>query len=132
VVATALLDAWMHKPSVAGTADRLLCNLTGRSLAVPHAVTTRGGREDDMERIAVPTGALDIDPVHSRLKDAGGTPYDSLFAIGIPTEDARILTFASPTPRTGSDVLLETNRVSKRMLQSAEEISAVRRHTPGG
>jgi hypothetical protein len=85
-----------------------------------------------MERIAVPTGALDIDPVHSCLKDAGGTPYDSLFAIGIPAEGARIFTFVSPTARTGSDVLLGTNRVSKRMLQCAEETSAVRRHTPGG
>jgi len=54
-----------------------------------------------------------------------------LFAIGIPTEGARIFTFVSPMPRTGSDVLLETNRVSKRMLQSAQEISAARRHAPG-
>lgn len=131
VVATALLDAWMHKPTVVGTTDRLLGNLIGRGLAVPHAVTTRSG-EDDTERIAVPTGALDVDPLHSRLKDAGGTPHDSLFAIGIPTEGARIFTFVSPTPRTASDVLLETNRVSKRMLHTAQEISAVRRHAPGG
>jgi hypothetical protein len=126
VVASVLLDAWMHSPNATATADTLLGNLRERGLSVPHAVLDRAAAPSTSRPITVPTGAVDIDEAHSRLVRADGQPDESLFAIGIPTEGARIFTIVSPTPQTASDVLRETNNVSKQLLLRAQKLSSAR------
>lgn len=90
-----LLDAWMHSPTVAGSADPLLQSLAASGQVREHRVD------------GVPSGAMDVEPHASRVIGRDGMAASGVFALGIPCEGQRVFTILSPRAGTESEVITE-------------------------
>jgi len=116
VSGTALLDAWMQSPELAGTTDPLLRSLFEQGLARPYSIADEDGE-------ARPTGSVQIDPLHSRLVHRDGQQDAAIFLIGIPAAEVRGSSIASPIPNSGNVFLKEVDAVAGAILTQARNTS---------
>lgn len=100
-----LLDAWLHAPSVAASADPLLSSLAGAGQVRAHRVD------------GVASGALEVEPTASRVITAGGAPAPDIFALGIPCEGQRVFTILSPHADTESPVIAECAATARAVAE---------------
>ncbi|WP_432052121.1 FAD/NAD(P)-binding protein [Streptomyces xiamenensis] len=111
VQAGALLDAWLPGADLATTGSALLASLAPGGLARPH----RAGAGDT----AVPTGAVDVDPVTLRVRDAAGVPQPDLFACGIPLEGIEWNTAIGARAGGNAALFRQADTVAHGMLTAA-------------
>ncbi|KAB1656320.1 FAD/NAD(P)-binding protein [Pseudoclavibacter chungangensis] len=119
VTAPVLIDAWVRPHDVRTTRDELLRRLVEDGRARPFArVSGLGGR--------VPTSAVDVDPVTSRIVHGDGTTDERIRLIGVPLATSRRDTLISPMPGTRATMLVETDAVAADLLAQARAQRSVR------
>ncbi|WOF23446.1 FAD/NAD(P)-binding protein [Microbacterium betulae] len=113
-----VVESWMHRPSVARTADPLLRALRDRGVASAFAV-----RDDTGEFVS---DALHVDPADGALVSARGARVDGLHAVGIPSDEQLGHSVVSPVPRSGSRFLAQTDAAARAVIEHAAAGAAER------
>lgn len=103
VASTALVDAWLHAPSVRGTASPVTAALARDNRLRPFIFSSA---ETSTE---VVSKAPEVDLATSRVVHADGTVDPRVHMLGIPLQEVRADMTISPMPRTDPLMLQETD-----------------------
>jgi hypothetical protein len=110
VAATALVDAWLHKPSARDSADPVTAALVRDARLRPFVFASA---ETSTE---VVSKAPEVDLASTRLVHVDGTVDPRIHMLGIPLQEVRADMTISPMPRTDPLMLQETDAAAVSAL----------------
>jgi hypothetical protein len=110
VAATALVDAWLHKPSARDSADPVTAALVRDARLRPFVFASA---ETSTE---VVSKAPEVDLATSRLVHVDGSVDPRIHMLGIPLQEVRADMTISPMPRTDPLMLQETDAAAVSAL----------------
>ncbi|AHW62677.1 Hypothetical protein CGLY_01145 [Corynebacterium glyciniphilum AJ 3170] len=119
VAATALVDAWLHKPSARDSADPVTAALVRDARLRPFVFSSA---ETSSE---ITSKAPEVDLTTSRLVHVDGSVDPRVHMLGIPLQEVRADMTISPMPRTDPLMLQETDAAAVSALSSVSSVSSV-------
>ncbi|MEY8566617.1 FAD/NAD(P)-binding protein [Corynebacteriaceae bacterium 7-707] len=113
VAATALVDAWLHKPSARESADPVTAALVRDGRLRPFVFTGAGTSSETLSK------SPEVDLATSRLVHVDGSVDPRIHMLGIPLQEVRADMTISPMPRTDPLMLQETDAAAVSALTAA-------------
>lgn len=110
VAATALVDAWLHKPSARDSADPVTAALVRDARLRPFVFSSAETSSEVVSK------APEVDFTTSRLVHVDGTVDPRVHMLGIPLQEVRADMTISPMPRTDPLMLQETDAAAVSAL----------------
>ncbi|WP_189049370.1 FAD/NAD(P)-binding protein [Micromonospora sonchi] len=117
----AVIEARLPAEDLRHTTSRLVSQLLSSGTARPASLEDEAGPRT--------TGGLDVtraqDPRPCRVIAADGTPWESIFALGLPVQPLEWNIANLPQPHTGARTIVQADRIARQILAVHERRSHV-------